>query len=316
VYENMEMRTVFVSALEKLMASDERVVLVDADLGRANGTLGLKQKFPDRTFNVGVAEQNMASVAAGLASYGYIPFINSFAAFATRRICDQVTISIAYAEQNVKIVGTDPGITAELNGGTHMSMEDVGVLRSIPRMVIFEPADAMQLAKAMPAVVAHNGPVYIRLSRKVAPVIFPEDYGFSLFKADILKEGNDITLFATGIMVAGALEAAGKLLEKGISAEVINTHTIKPLDAETVLRSVRKTGAAVTCENHNIIGGLRSAVAEVITEEYPVPLKAIGVRDHFGQVSKTPYLLKKFKMTADDIAETAMDCLKLKDRKR
>jgi transketolase len=314
MYENMEMRAVFASGLEKLMASDDRVVLVDADLGRANGTLGIRQKFPDRAFNVGVAEQNMASVAAGLASYGYIPFINSFASFASRRICDQVTISIAYAERNVKIVGTDPGITAELNGCTHMSMEDVGVMRSIPRMVIFEPVDAMQITKAMPEIVKFDGPVYIRLFRKVAPVVFSEDYQFSLFTADLLREGSDITLFATGIMVTAALDAAEKLLGQGISAEVINTHTLKPLDVETVIRSVRKTGAAVTCENHNIIGGLRSAVAEAVAGEFPVPLMGIGVRDHFGQVSKSPYLLKKFKMTADDIVEMALACLDLKSR--
>jgi transketolase len=312
--ENMEMRTAFALGLEQLMAADDRVVLVDADLGRANGTLGIKKKFPDRAFNVGVAEQNMASVAAGLASYGFIPFINSFAAFASRRICDQITISIAYAQRNVKIVGTDPGIAAELNGCTHMSMEDVGVLRSIPRMVIFEPVDAMQMAKAMPEIAAYDGPVYIRLFRKVAPAVFGEDYVFSLFKADLLREGTDITLFATGFMVSAALEAAEKLTGRGISAEVINTHTLKPLDSETVIRSVHKTGAAVTCENHNIIGGLRSAVAEVITEACPVPLMAVGVRDHFGQVSKIPFLLKKFKMTADDIVEMAMACMDLKAR--
>ena len=220
--------------LEQLMAADERVVLVDADLGRANGTIGIKKKFPDRAFNVGVAEQNMASVAAGLASYGFIPFINSFAAFASRRICDQIAISIAYAERNVKIVGTDPGIAAELNGCTHMTMEDIGVLRSIPRMVIFEPTDAMQIAKALPEIAAYDGPVYIRLFRKVAPAVFGEDYAFSLFKADLLREGTDITLFATGFMVSAALEAAETLSGQGISAEVINPHTIKPLDAETV----------------------------------------------------------------------------------
>jgi transketolase len=164
--------------------------------------------------------------------------------------------------------------------------------------------------------VKFDGPVYIRLFRKVAPAVFSEDYPFSLFTADLLREGTDITLFATGIMVTAALDAAENLLGQGISAEVINTHTLKPLDAETVIHSVRKTGAAVTCENHNIIGGLRSAVAEVITEEYPVPLKGIGVRDHFGQVSKSPYLLKKFKMTADDIVEMAMVCLEVKNRLR
>lgn len=312
MYENMEMKTVFASELEKLMASDDRVVLVDADLARANGTLGIRKRFPDRAFDVGVEEQNMASVAAGLASYGFIPFITSFAAFAARRMCDQVAISIAYAKSNVKIVGTDPGITAELNGGTHMTMEDIGIMRSIPGMVIFEPVDAVQLAKAMPEILKFDGPVYIRLFRKAAPAVFADDYKFALFKADVLREGTDITLFATGIMVAPTLEAADKLREKRIAAEVINVHTLKPIDADTIIHSVRKTGAAVTCENHNIIGGLRSAVAEVLTDHCPVPLKAVGVQDHFGEVGKSAYLIKKFKMTADDIVGRAIDCMAMK----
>jgi transketolase len=310
------MRAVFAAKLEQLMAADERVVLVDGDLGRANGTIGIKQRFPDRAFNVGVAEQNMASVAAGLASYGFIPFINSFAAFASRRICDQITISIAYAQQNVKIVGTDPGIAAELNGCTHMSVEDIGVLRSIPRMVIVEPADAVQTAEALPAIAAYEGPVYVRLFRKVAPAVFGEGYRFSLFKADLLREGRDITLLATGFMLHAALQAAEILAGRGVSAEVINPHTLKPLDAEAILASVRKTGAAVTCENHNLIGGLRSAVAEVISEAFPVPLKAVGVQDRFGQVSKLPFLLKKFILMPEDIVDQAMACLELKERLR
>lgn len=316
MYEDIDMRAAFVAGLERLMDADDRIVLVDADLARANGTLALHYKFPDRAFNVGVAEANMTSVAAGLASYGFIPFIGTFASFASRRACDQVTISIAYARQNVKIVGTDPGIAAELNGATHMTLEDIGVLRSIAGLVIFEPVDAVQLSKAMPEIAAYDGPVYIRLYRKAAPVVFTEDYQFSLFKADILKEGKDITIFATGLLVSAALEAAAKLQGKGISAEVINPHTIKPMDAATVLSSVRKTGAAVTCENHNIIGGLRSAIAEVVTSERPVPLKAIGIRDHFGQASKLPYLQKKFQLMPDDIVEAAEECLKLKEQNR
>ena len=312
MYENMEMRTVFGSGLEKLMASDDRIILIDADLARANGTLSIRQRYPDRALDVGVAEQNMASVAAGLASYGFIPFITSFAAFASRRICDQVAVSIAYANSNVKIVGTDPGIMAELNGGTHMSVEDIGVLRSIPEMVIFEPVDAGQLAKALPEIANWRGPVYIRLLRQVAPAVFGDAYEFSLFKADVLREGTDISLFASGIMVVQALEAANRLQEQGISAEVINIHTIKPIDVETVINSVQRTGAAVTCENHNVIGGLRSAVAEVTTDNYPVPLKGVGVQDHFGEVAKSPYLLKKFKMTADDILKAAIASIAMK----
>ena len=312
MYENMEMRQVFSSELEKIMHADERVVCIDADLARANGTLGLRGKFPDRAFDVGVAEQNMASVAAGLAAYGFIPFIGSFTAFATRRICDQVTISISYAKRNVKIVGSDPGIAAELNGGTHMSFEDIGVMRSIPGMVIFEPVDGMQLAKAMPAIVKYEGPVYIRLFRKPAPEIFGEDYQFDLFQADRLQAGNDVSIFASGIMVAHAVRACAMLKEQGVIADLINLHTIKPVDRESILESVRKTGAVVTCENHNIIGGLNSAVCEVLSAECPAPVHANGIRDHFGEVAKTDYLLKKYKMTPEDIAQAALHVVAMK----
>lgn len=313
MYENIEIRQVLADELEKLMEKDERIVVIDADLARANGTLGLRDKFPERAFDVGVAEQNMAAVAAGMASYGFIPFIGSFTAFATRRICDQITISITYAKRNVKIIGSDPGISAELNGGTHMSMEDIGVLRSIPGMTIFEPVDAMQLKKALPKIVEYDGPVYIRLFRKAAPVIFDENYEFDLFKADVVKEGTDVTLFATGIMVKEAMDAAEMLKTEGLNAEVVNIHTIKPIDRETVVASARKTGAVVTCENHNVVGGLKAAVAEVLIEECPVPLKAIGVQDHFGEVAMMDYLKKKYHMTAEDITAAAREVIAKKN---
>jgi len=312
MYENVEMRKVFGDSLVENMEKDERICVLDADLAKANGTADIRKIFPDRAFDVGIAEQNLAAVAAGLSSYGMIPFIGSFTPFASRRMCDQIAISIAYAKQNVKIVGSDPGISAELNGGTHMSFEDIAVLRSIPGMVIFEPVDAMQLSKAMPQIIKYYGPVYIRLFRKVAPVIFKEDYEFDLFRADILKEGTDVTLFATGIEVLEALKACEILAQEGISAEVINIHTIKPIDKDAIVKSARKTGAVVTCENHNVMGGLKAAVAEVLIEECPVPLKAIGVQDHFGEVASMAYLMKKYKMTAEDIVEAARDVIKKK----
>ena len=312
MYENVEMRKVFGDSLVENMEMDERICVLDADLAKANGTMDIRKIFPDRAFDVGIAEQNLAAVAAGLSSYGMIPFIGSFTPFASRRMCDQIAISIAYAKQNVKIVGSDPGISAELNGGTHMSFEDIAVLRSIPGIVIFEPVDAMQLAKAIPQIIDYYGPVYIRLFRKVAPAIFKEDYKFDLFKADILKEGKDVTLFATGIEVLEALKACEILAMEGITAEVINIHTIKPLDKETIVKSAMKTGAVVTCENHNVMGGLKAAVAEILIEEYPVPLKAIGVQDHFGEVASMDYLMKKYKMTAEDIVEAAKEVIKKK----
>jgi transketolase len=312
MYENTEMRQVFAEVLDKLMEQNEKIVVIDADLGRANGTMSLRDKYPERALDVGIAEQNMAAVAAGMAAYGFIPFIGSFTPFATRRICDQIAISIAYAKRNVKIIGSDPGISAELNGGTHMSMEDIGVIRSIAGIVIFEPVDAVQFAKALPVIAEYDGAVYIRMFRKTTPAIFKDDYEFELFKADMISEGTDVTLFASGIMVNEALKAGELLKAEGISAEIINIHTIKPIDKETVIKSARKTGAVVTCENHNVIGGLKSAVAEVLVEEYPVPIKGIGVQDHFGEVAKMDYLKKKYHMTADDIVEAAKAAIAMK----
>lgn len=312
MYENMEMRAVFAQELAQLMRENENICCLDADLAKANGTIGLRKDFPDRAFDVGIAEQNMASVAAGLASYGFIPFIGSFTAFASRRICDQLTISVAYARQNVKIVGTDPGISAELNGGTHMSFEDMAVLRSIPGMVLFEPTDAVQLAKALPQIVEHDGPVYIRMFRKVAPEVFPEDYAFDLMKADKLREGKDVSIFASGIMVSRALEAAAQLEAQGIEADVINVHTWKPLDVEAVLASVQKTGCAVVCENHNSVGGLFAAVSEVLAAHHPAPAEAVGIQDHFGEVGKMDFLTEKYHLAASDITTAARKAINRK----
>ena len=316
MYEKVEMRKVMADWIVEKMAEDERLVIIDADLARANGTLAIRDRFPDRALDVGVAESNMASIAAGLSSYGFKPFIFTFCPFATRRICDQVTISITYAKQGVKIVGTDPGIAAAFNGGTHMTQEDVGVMRSIPGMVIYEPVDGDQLRKALPQIYDYEGPVYIRLFRKAATKTYfaDDNYKFDLFKADVLKEGTDITLFASGIEVKEAMDAAKILETEDIHAEVINVHTIKPVDRETVIASVKKTGCAVSCENHNIIGGLGSAIAESLAEEYPVPMAFVGTKDHFTEVGKTDYLVKKYQMDAESISEVAKKCLERKGK--
>ena len=309
---SVEMRKVLAETLGECMEKDSRIVVVDSDLSKADGTWPLRAKFADRMFNVGVQEANMTSFAAGLSSYGLIPFITTFTPFASRRICDQVAISIVYARRNVKIIGTDPGIAAELNGGTHMSLEDVGLMRAMPGMVVFEPCDNIQLKQALPQIVAHNGPVYIRMFRKATPDIFDPSYKFDLFTADTLRRGGDVSLFATGILVKQALDAADILAGEGIEADVVNVHTIKPIDRETVLASVRKTGAAVTCENHNVMNGLGSAVAEATAEEFPVPVLRIGAQDRFGEVGKIPYLLKALGMTAEDIAAKAKEAIRRK----
>ena len=310
-----EMRATFGEALAALMKQDPRILVVDADLARANGTAMLHDKFKDRTFNVGIQEANMVSFAAGLASYGFIPVITTFTPFATRRVFDQLAISVAYAKSNVKIVGTDPGITAEINGGTHMSFEDAGTLRTLPGMLIFEPCDNMQIKKAMSKIIAHDGPVYMRMARKIFPDVYDETYHFEFSKADMLREGKDVTLFASGIMVAIALEAAEILKAKDIFAEVINVHTLKPIDKETIIKSVRKTGCAVTCENHSIYNGLGSAVSEVTSENFPVPVLRIGARDSFGVVGKLDYLLTKMSLTAEDIVKKAEEAIKIKNKK-
>ena len=261
----MEMRQMLCQCLDQMMAENENIVVIDADLAKPNGTFPLRKKYPDRAFDVGIAEQNMTSIAAGMSSYGFIPFITSFTPFASRRICDQIAISIAYAKQNVKIIGSDPGIAAEFNGGTHMSMEDIGVLRSIPELVIFEPVDTVQLQQALPQIVAHNGPVYIRMFRKAIDDVFTApDYRFDLFTADYLKKGKDVTVFCSGIMVQETLKANALFQKAGIDAEIVNIHTIKPIDRKVVVESAKKTGAVVVAENHNVIGGLNSAVCEVL----------------------------------------------------
>lgn len=307
----MEMRAVYAECLASFMEKDKHVVLLDADLAKASGTRALYDRFPDQCFDCGVAEQDMASIAAGLSSYGFKPWIESFTPFATRRIADQIAISILYAKQNVKIVGTDPGIAAELNGGTHMSVEDIGVIRSMPNLVIFEPVDAVQLRQAMPVLNAYPGTVYVRLFRKELPDVFDESYRFDLFRADLLKAGTDLTIFVSGLPTFDTLEAA-KILEKdGIRAEVINVHTIKPIDTETVIASARKTGAVLTVENHNVIGGLRSAVLETLAEE-KIPVTGVGIEDRFGEVGKLPYLKEAMGLTVEHIVNAAKHAVTLK----
>ena len=307
----MEMRAMYAQCLSELMERDEKLILLDADLSKACGTFPLRKRFPDRIFDCGVAEQNMISIAAGLSSYGFRPWAESFAPFATRRVCDQIAISVCYAKQNVKIVGTDPGIAAELNGGTHMSLEDMGVVRSIPGLVVFEPTDTVQLQAAMPVLHAYEGPVYMRMNRKEFPTVFPEGYRFDLFKADTLREGTDVTIFAVGLMVSEALKAAETLAGEGVSCEVVNVHTVKPIDRETVCAAAHKTGVVVTAENHNVIGGLRSAVLEAFSHD-PVPVWAVGAEDRFGEVGKLPYLKEALGLNADHIAAAVREAMQHK----
>ena len=296
--ESQEMRKVYCDTMIALAKEDPRIVDVEADLTGAHGMKPFKAAYPDRSFNVGIAEANMVGVAAGLSACGKIPFVHSFATFASRRCFDQIAISVCYAGLNVKIVGSDPGVGAELNGGTHMALEDMGIMRTLPGMTVFEPTDSVQLRKALPAIVEHEGPVYIRLFRRQAENVFDDDYEFDLGKADLLRDGSDVTLIASGVCVANALQAAETLAQEGVTARV-------PIDADAVIKAASETGALVTAENHNVIGGLGSAVAEVLAEQRPTPLERVGVKDHFGQVGKAPYLMGVFGITAADIAKAA-----------
>jgi len=310
--EQQEMRAAYCAAMMEMAEKDERIVAIQADLTGGHGMKPFAEKFPDRSFNVGVAEANMAGIAAGLAAAGKIPFIHSFATFATRRCFDQITISICYAGMNVRIIGSDPGVAAELNGATHMPLEDVGIMRTLPGMTIFEPVDSVQLRAALPVLTYQDGPVYIRMVRRAVESVFRPGHQFRPGKADVLRDGGDVTIIATGVCTSEALAAAEQLEASGARARVLNIHTVKPIDTEAIVRAAEETGAIVTAENHNIIGGLGSAVAEVLAEERPTPLARIGVRDRFGEVGRQDYLMRTFGITAEDIANAALKVMRRK----
>lgn len=308
----MEFRKVLCNELSALMKENNKIVILDADLSKPDGIYPLFVEFPERCFQVGIAEANMAGLCAGLSAYGYLPVMVTFAPFATRRVFDQIAVSIAYAKQRVIIVGTDPGITAELNGGTHMSFEDVTIMRSIPDMVIYDAVDDIQLGQAIKQLINLDKNVYIRMPRKVRPTVFDENYKYEYGKADVIIKGADITIAATGTMVYEALEAAKILKEEGIESEVISVNTIKPIDKDTILKSVKKTNCVVTCENNNINGGLYSVVSELLCLEYPAVCGAIGVYDEFGQVGKYSDLLEAYHLTPKDIVNKVKEIINKK----
>ena len=310
--DNREMRAVYSEVMCDIAKRNKKIVMLDADLMGSMGTKAFKEAFPKRHINVGIAEANMVGVAAGLASTGKIPFCHSFTPFVTRRCYDQIAISVAYAKQNVKLVGADPGIMAQNNGGTHMSLEDVGIMRSMPNMTIFEPVDATMLKALLPQVIKYDKPMYIRLFRKKAETVFNENTKFHLFKAIDIKKGNDVTIIASGIMVSRAVEASIRLASEGLNVGVLSVHTIKPIDEEAIIRAAKRSGAIVTAENHNIIGGLGSAVAEVISENCPVPMKRVGVKDRFGEVGNEKYLSEVMGLTIEDIVAAVKEVVKLK----
>lgn len=303
--ENQEMRATFAQVMDEMAAQDPAVCYFDADVINSTGMMGFCEKYPDRGVDCGIQEANMICVAAGASAVGMKPFTQTFGPFAARRVIDQVYISAAYAKLNVRMFGTDAGITAASNGGTHMPIEDMGLMRTIPDVTLLEPADSAQLADLMRQTKDMYGVFYFRTTRKVAEQIYEEGSTFEIGKAVQLRDGTDVTLIASGICVADTLRAADLLSQQGIKARVLNIFTWKPIDTEAIIAAARDTGAIVTVENHNVINGLGSAVSEVVCENCPVPVKRVGVPDRFGEVGSVEYLKKLMGFTTEDIVAAA-----------
>ncbi len=297
------------SGLIKLGQMHDDFIVMDADLAAATKSGAFKKEFPDRFYNCGIAEQNMIGIAAGIAATGKKVFASSFAMFAAGRAFEQIRNSVGYPHLNVKICATHAGISVGEDGATHQCNEDIAILRTIPGMVIINPADAVEAEKAILALYDYEGPSYARFGRLAVPVIFDDDYKFEIGKSVELKEGNDITIIATGLMVAEALIAHDILKEKGINARIINMSTIKPLDNAAVLKAAKETGVIITAEEHSVIGGLGSAVSEYLSENHPTKVVKIGVNDEFGYSGPANDLLDKFGLRGKDIAEKALKAL-------
>lgn len=302
-------------ALKELGSENENIVVLDADLSKATKTATFKKEFNDRFFNCGIAEANLIGVAAGLSLTGKIPFASSFAMFLTGRAYEQVRNTVGYPSLNVKLAATHAGISVGEDGATHQCNEDIALMCTIPKMVVINPADHFEAKKATKAVVEHNGPCYLRFSRLATPVFNDENCEFKIGKGITLKEGNDVTIIATGLMVHKALNASEMLKEKGIKARVINMHTIKPIDKELVIKCAKETGAIVTAEEHSIIGGLGSMVSGVVCEKHPVPVVKLGVNDVFGTSGPATTLLDLFNLNEEGICNSVKKALELKNSK-
>lgn len=307
--ELLDVAKSFGQALVELGEKNPKVVIVEADLADSCRSDLFRDRFPERTIDVGVAEASAVAVGAGLAFSGKIPYVNTFAVFAAARTFDQVRQIVAYGRANVKICGSAAGLSLGYAGASHHALEDIALMRSLPNMVVVSPSDALETRQMVHAIAEIDGPVYLRLSRAKKPPIFDENYILEIGKAVILREGSDIALFATGDMVYEALEAATMLADKGISAEVVNIHTLKPLDVDTIVRVAQKTRAVVTVEDHSIIGGLGGAIAECLVEHMPTPMRRIGLQDTFCESDNTSVLREAYGMASHHIVEAAVDVI-------
>lgn len=307
----MATRNAYGEALKEIGGKNEDIVVLDADLSGSTKTAVFKKEYPDRFFNAGISEQSLMGTAAGLAAAGKIPFASTFAMFATGRAFEIIRNSICYPKLNVKIAATHAGLTVGEDGASHQAIEDISIMRSIPNMVVLNPADGVEARLCVLKASEYVGPVYIRLGRSNVPVIFDENYTFEIGKGVELKSGKDVTIIATGIMVAKALEASEMLSEEGISARVINISTIKPIDKDIIIKAAKETKGIVTAEEHSIIGGLGSAVAEVLVENCPVPMMRVGVEDTFGESGNGDELLVKYGLTPENIIKNVKSVLSL-----
>ncbi|NFS76157.1 transketolase family protein [Clostridium botulinum] len=306
-------REAYGKALVKLSNMNKDVVVLDADLSKSTKTADFKAAAPERFINMGIAEANMMGVASGLSTCGKVPFVSTFAMFAAGRAFEQIRNSICYPKLNVKVCATHAGLTVGEDGASHQSVEDISLMRSIPNMTVINPADAIETEAVILAVAEYNGPCYVRLGRlAVENVNDNANYKFEIGKGVTLANGNDVTIVATGIMVKLALEAKEELAKDGIDARVINIHTIKPIDSDLLIKAAKETGAIVTAEEHSIIGGLGSAVSEVLCEEMPVPVLKVGIEDTFGESGKPEQLLKAYGLTTEKIVEKARKAISLK----
>ncbi|HBW36633.1 transketolase family protein [Desulfosporosinus sp. BICA1-9] len=302
-------REAYGKALQILGAENPNVVVLDADLSKSTKTADFAKKYPERFFNMGIAEANLLGTAAGLAAAGKIPFASTFAIFAVGRAFEQIRNSIAYPKLNVKIAATHSGITVGEDGGSHQAIEDVAIMRAVPNMVVLVPADGEETRQVVLAAAQYNGPVYIRMGRLDVPLLFDAEYQFEIGKANVLKEGTDVAIMANGVLVSMALEAASELADKGISVSVVNVASVKPLDEETIVQIAKTTGAVVTAEEHNIIGGLGSAIAEVLGEKQPTPMVRVGLKDTFGESGRPQELLEKYGLTKQELVKAVHEVL-------
>lgn len=309
-------RLVYGEALVSLGEKNEKIVVLDCDVSSSTQTKHFGARFPERFFNFGISEANMASAAAGLASCGYVPFINTFALFMALKAGDQVRAQIAYTRLNVKMAGGYAGLSDFADGASHQSVEDLAVMRAVPNITVVAPSDITETQMAVRAIADHDGPVFIRLSREAVPQRFGPDHPFELGKGIVVRDGSDLTLVATGPMLHAVLQAAEILAAQGVQARIIDMHTVKPIDAGILEQAARDTGAFVSVEEHNVFGGLGSAVCEAVCERYPVPVERVGIPDRFGESGKYPDILKRAGLDSESIAQRARNALKRKGLQR